>query len=420
MSGGTTLSKLMLGYKKLVSMLVEAVKKNNHLTGLIAVFVMIALSYSVLTSAAAISLFSDGFEEDFDNWSSVDSPKWDTASGGSTDRHSGEARADVKGNTNDENDEEDGDILLVEDISTSGYENIELTFWYKIKKSLEEDDHVYVEWSNGDGWNLLEDFTDTDETEGWISTSYTLSEDSSDIDSLSLRFRADLDGGSDHFYLDDVSLTGDEIVEEEEEPSDDPEPTESEDPEPTESEDPEPTESEEPSPSPSEDPSPSPSEDPTPSPSDDPTPSPSEDPTPSPSVTPVPECTQNCGGTTTFTSSTTSTPSPTPSTTPISEVAGESTTSHTPTPEDASTTVTPTPEIGSGISINRSNSTSGSETSPTPSSTVAVAEYSESVEENQSLLANLLSLGALTWWMWLILILLILLIVYILIRSFSN
>ncbi|MDP3792525.1 MAG: hypothetical protein Q8Q89_02230 [bacterium] len=168
--------------------------------------------------AVSSDIFSDGFEsEDFSSWTSSDG-KWDVTSGGSTDAHDGSARADVKGNTGESDD------VLLNNVSTGGHENISLSFWYKTKDSLEEDEHVYVEWTaNGSNWNVLADFTDIDEDEDWVKVNYDLSEEANDNESFGLRLRAQLGSGSDKFYLDDVLLSGD-VSEESPTPTPTPEP----------------------------------------------------------------------------------------------------------------------------------------------------------------------------------------------------
>src|SRR3989344_7691850 len=92
---------------------------------------------------AADTLFSDGFEDnddDFPNWDSAD-PKWKTVDN-AVAAHSGDIRAEVNGNTS-------GDDILLKSESTEGYDNIDLTYWYRVE-SFEEDDDVYVEWFDGD------------------------------------------------------------------------------------------------------------------------------------------------------------------------------------------------------------------------------------------------------------------------------
>lgn len=393
--------------KRLVSDVAKSAKNNRHLFGLVLIAVVVALGYSILTSAAPVTLFSDGFESDnFNNWTVSANNKWKTINN-SSNAHTGNYRAEVKGNTGNT----DGDKKIIKQQSSTGYENLELSFWYKIDEALESGDHVYVEWSaNGTSWNTLADYTNVS-AGVWTSQSFSLPASASDNSSLQFQFRAELANGSDVFWLDDVLLIGSEVVEE----SEDPEPTESEDPSPSPSEDPSPSPSDEPTPSPSNDPTPSPSEDPTPSPSDEPTPSPTPDPSDEPSPTPTPNNNGGGGG------SAPVAPTPNPTPTPTPEVAGESA---TPTPSNEtqpSNTPTNVSEIGIGIATNNSNQnsdTSGTST-PTPSTSSTSTAVSEQDTQNLGLLANFnnfLGMNGWSWWTWIILILILFAIFYALFR----
>lgn len=189
--------------------------------GFYLLFAFIATSFFLFTSGIkgeSLNLFSDGFEDGFDTpdiWTSVIQPKWDTTSGGNTDSYSGEARADIKGNTHDEEEGDSEDDILLKNISTAAYENINLSFWYKIKKSFEEEDHLYIEWTaDGQNWNQLDDFTNIVASGSWIQASYDLPQEANNNENFGFRFRAILDAGNDEFYLDDVLLSADEIPQE--------------------------------------------------------------------------------------------------------------------------------------------------------------------------------------------------------------
>jgi len=161
-----------------------------------AVFLLI-FTFSFVTSASTV-IFSDGFESDFSNWTGND-PKWDT-SGGNV--HGGAKRGEVKGNT------EPGDDVLLKNVSTFSYDGVALEFWYRIKESLEDDDHVYVEWTgDGSNWNILKDFTLITKSDTWIFASYPIPAEAGDKSNFAIRFRAYLGAvTSDIFYLDDVVL----------------------------------------------------------------------------------------------------------------------------------------------------------------------------------------------------------------------
>jgi hypothetical protein len=91
--------------------------------------------------ADAPALFSDGFENGFNEtttWNSHNAT-WTITD---TDAKTGVKSAMVTGDTGSDADD------LRKEISTSGYKNIEITFWYRITKDLGPNDHVKVFWKN--------------------------------------------------------------------------------------------------------------------------------------------------------------------------------------------------------------------------------------------------------------------------------
>lgn len=158
------------------------------------------------TADASTVIFSDGFESDFSNWTGNDS-KWDTSGG---NIHGGARRGEVKGNT------EPGDDVLLKNVSTLGYGGIVLEFWYRIKESLEDDDHVYVEWTgDGSNWSILKDFTLVSNSAVWESNSFPLPIEAEDKSNFAIRFRAHLGAVTgDIFYLDDVVVSAESIMNE--------------------------------------------------------------------------------------------------------------------------------------------------------------------------------------------------------------
>ena len=157
-------------------------------------------------SNASNFVFSDGFEDDFSNWTGND-PKWDT-SGGNV--HGGSKRGEVKGNT------EPGDDVLLKNMSTSGLRNVSLDFWYRIKESLEDDDHLYVEWTgDGNNWNTIKDFTLVSSSTVWESATFAFPVEAGDKQDFAIRFRAHLGAvTSDIFYLDDIVVSAESTTNE--------------------------------------------------------------------------------------------------------------------------------------------------------------------------------------------------------------
>ena len=178
----------------------------KHLRLVLFFHLIFLFVFSGFVNASSV-IFSDGFEEGFSNWTGNDS-QWDTTSGGNTDRYEGKSRADVRGNT------EPGDDVLLKNFSTSNAGEISLGFWYKIKDSMEDEDHVYIEWSgDNSNWHVLEDFTKLAKTTEWQFVSYVLPSEAGGKENFGIRFRAKLGSGGDVFYLDGVVLSDNAGVE---------------------------------------------------------------------------------------------------------------------------------------------------------------------------------------------------------------
>jgi hypothetical protein len=159
-----------------------------------------------LSMVSASTLFSDGFEsDDFSNWNESDND-WHVSS---VDPFNGSYAALTYSSGSE-------DDLRVE-ISTVGYNNIVLSYWYKVSRSIESSDHVYVQWSNdgGSNWNILIDYTDMDSGE-WTFATHALPSGAINSPNFEIQFRSDdLEGySSDRFRLDDVLVEGDLIEEE--------------------------------------------------------------------------------------------------------------------------------------------------------------------------------------------------------------
>lgn len=148
--------------------------------------------------ADSVVLFEDGFESgDFSEWDSADS-NWDVTG---TDAHSGSKKTAVEG-------EGDEDGVLLRSQSTEGLENITLNYSYRVRKSLESGDHVYVEWSTDENfWITLADLTGLPASDDWVQSSHLIL-GLADQGGFQFRFRAVFDSKNDELLLDDVSLTG--------------------------------------------------------------------------------------------------------------------------------------------------------------------------------------------------------------------
>lgn len=160
----------------------------------------------LVAQADESTLFFDGFEfGDFSLWTLADAPPWATPAHAPS-AYSGTYKASVS--------DTGGLASLTKKVSTAGHEEVMLTYWYNIPDAdaFEGDDHVYVEWYDGEGWNELAHYTDTS-TGGWTYAFHELPAGADNNADFLFRFRADLGSGSDEFRLDDVELSASEIPE---------------------------------------------------------------------------------------------------------------------------------------------------------------------------------------------------------------
>lgn len=178
------------------------------------------------TAQAATTIFSDDFSGDFSAWTSVDAnPGWEASNN----------QAKTHGNVSN------NDRSLTKTLSSVGYEDINLSFQYRIPQSgnIEGNDHIFVEWSaNGTVWNVIVDYTNSNTETNNLSESYcnngTDNDDDGLIDwadpqcgavsqsfdlptgaenqaALQIRFRTssvESQGNADQFQLDNVVVTG--------------------------------------------------------------------------------------------------------------------------------------------------------------------------------------------------------------------
>lgn len=159
---------------------------------------------------ASTGIFSDGFESDFSNWTSVDQSSgenkgWKIIGSG----YEGTKRAQAEGVGSNK--------ILLKEISTAGLENISVSFYHK-DAGLESADSVNVEYFNGTSWINIVTFTDGNEvnnssSNAWVNFSQSLGSDADNLSSFAVRFVSTLDAASDKFDLDAFSVTGDEIEE---------------------------------------------------------------------------------------------------------------------------------------------------------------------------------------------------------------
>lgn len=177
---------------------------SKEVAGLVGILALVLFAHFSF-SDSSVSLFSDGFENGFNNWTTVDT-KWSV---NNANQHTGARSARAQGNT------APTDRALVKATSTSGYANLGLSFWYTVSSfESADEDFVSAEWSSNGGttWNELKQFQHSDETATWKEWSGSLPSGAANAPGFQLRFRAHLNQGNDQFTLDDVLLTGSPIV----------------------------------------------------------------------------------------------------------------------------------------------------------------------------------------------------------------
>ena len=183
------------------------------LFGIVAIFALLLsvgvyfLNNPQIARAAASTIFSDGFE----NTPSFSNPVWEQSDNkwvsNSSSERTGSRGAQVEGNTGGSDD------VLKQEESTEGYENITLSYWFKVQNNLEanDDDRVRVQWYDGSTWTTLYTINSSDNGDGWVQKTHNLPAGADNNEDFAFRFVAKLDAGNDKVYIDDVSLTGDEI-----------------------------------------------------------------------------------------------------------------------------------------------------------------------------------------------------------------
>ena len=185
------------------------------LAGILSVLMLASggvLSFSTVASAAPATLFADGFESgDLANWDQPVSANWEVNLGSIN----GIFGADVEGDT-------DGDDWLMKSISTAGYEELTVAYSFKADdldgaESGHADDVTVEYTADGVTWNTLymivdgEDDHIPDTEVGIYLKSHALPSDAADNANFAFRFNANLVGGPDEVWIDDVTLSGEVI-----------------------------------------------------------------------------------------------------------------------------------------------------------------------------------------------------------------
>lgn len=181
----------------------------GKLSIILAIAAVVIQPFSVLgaprVGAVATSLFSDSFESaiEFDGWTA--GANWDVINSNAQD---GNKRADYIGSTDNIGAE------LTQTVDTTGYENVELSFYYK-RDGLDTAEYGKVSYAvNGTEYELATYEGapgDTDTDAEWKQARLSLPEAANQTD-VTIVFRGNADADNDKFKIDNVVLSADEIT----------------------------------------------------------------------------------------------------------------------------------------------------------------------------------------------------------------
>lgn len=182
-------------------------RTNSIALSLLALAALVFVVSAGVARAAPTPLWSDSFESgNFTAWTSADND-WHVSSGSG---HDGTYKASVYGQGGSPDN-------IVKAVSTAGYEDIVLTYYFRTGQPLESNDHVYSEWYNGTSWVTLTDHASVNNG-SWTQVTHALPAGADNLATFQIRFRAtgleNAAGGGDkdEFMIDAVSVGGYAIV----------------------------------------------------------------------------------------------------------------------------------------------------------------------------------------------------------------
>ncbi len=150
----------------------------------------------VLTSSP-VTLLSEDFEANFNNWTDGGATDWDRTS---AQKHAGSFSAHAGATDND---------LISDNLDTSGYSSITIDFWYR-DDDIDDDDDIYLQLFDGTSYdNRLELGLGTEDT--WQHATITLNNSGADAQYFHANFRLKFEGTSidsgENLWIDDVTVT---------------------------------------------------------------------------------------------------------------------------------------------------------------------------------------------------------------------
>ena len=178
----------------------------TNVLGLVLLFFITALMAPFLFAHAATdTLFEDGFESgDFSKWSLTSNLDWFTVDY-TASAHSGDYRAEARGRIN-------ALAVNAKYLSTEGYENVSLSFWYNVYKTLEEGESFVVDYYDGSSWQNLMTIDENTPATDWQEWSGTLPAAAYDNPDFALRMGIIAGSAtSDIVRIDDVLITGETL-----------------------------------------------------------------------------------------------------------------------------------------------------------------------------------------------------------------
>ncbi len=152
---------------------------------------------SVTSGGGTVTIFSDDFEASFSGWTESGTPDWYTGSP-KNGTHSIRLRTTES---------------IERTISTSGYQNITVSFYLGANSLDNNNENVQALWYDGSTWTVLKQINngDAEEDNALHSFSYTLPAGAEDNTVFALKFKINGSGTGDYGYVDDVVVEGEAI-----------------------------------------------------------------------------------------------------------------------------------------------------------------------------------------------------------------
>jgi len=143
----------------------------------------------------AVILFFDNFEGN-----NLTVKNWTTSGPGAAWSPSGDSP--FEGNYLVEADNTDGESILQNNISTIGYTNLTLTFYYDTD-GLDSGEYIAADYYNGSDWFEV---LNVEDTTGWTLFNYSLNETAENNENFSIRFRCNSSTPNEECKVDNVKL----------------------------------------------------------------------------------------------------------------------------------------------------------------------------------------------------------------------